>query len=146
MKRPASRHVRCVTGRRETRVVWRPPPGGTIFTLGLGPERCSEDVDVLRHLRALVLGNAFRDPDDIANLLLAQLDVSPEEAKMKLLLKGRLVVGDLQLEEGVLYGLVLLRTKVGPGRERRWPQTLSLFPAPAPAARAMSAPSVMMPR
>mmetsp|Transcript_15739 Transcript_15739/g.36406 ORF Transcript_15739/g.36406 Transcript_15739/m.36406 type:complete len:304 (+) Transcript_15739:300-1211(+) len=72
----------------------------------------SEDVDVLRDLRALVLRDALRDPHNVADLLLAEFDVGPEETVVELLLEGVLVELHLQLKEGVLHRLLLARARL----------------------------------
>ena len=51
----------------------------------------SEDGDVVVDLGSVALGDALADPDDVAALLLLQLEEGVEDAKVELLHEGILV-------------------------------------------------------
>lgn len=78
-----------------------------VFRLALFHER-----DVLVDLRLLVLQDALRDPDNVSNLLLLQLEKGIEDGIVELLLVGAEVESDLILKEGVLKRLLLAELSV----------------------------------
>lgn len=58
--------------------------------------------NILIHATALILRDALRDPNDVADLLLLELDISVVHSVVELLLKSKSVEVDLHLEELVL--------------------------------------------
>ena len=54
-------------------------------------KRRSEDGDIVVNLGSVALSNALADPDDVAALLLLQLEEGVEDAKVELLHEGILV-------------------------------------------------------
>lgn len=65
-----------------------------------------EDRDVVVDLGAVLLRYAFRDPHNVAALLLLQLQVRVEDAKVELLDEREHIQFDLVLEEAVLQRLL----------------------------------------
>lgn len=58
--------------------------------------------NILIHATALILRDALRDPNDVADLLLLEFDISVVHSVVELLLKSKSVEVDLHLEELVL--------------------------------------------
>ena len=70
-----------------------------------------EDGDVVVDLRLLSLCDTLCDPDDVASLLLLQLEVGVEHAQMELLQKGQRV--QLHLRERIMSNVHYLSTVWG---------------------------------
>ena len=74
---------------------------------------CLEDRDVLRHLSLLSLHNTLGNPNDVADLLLLQLEVRVKHTVAELLQEAEFVQGHFVLEESFFQTLVFRVLNIG---------------------------------
>lgn len=79
----------------------------------VGSANCLEDWDVLRHLGLLSLHNTLGNPNNVADLLLLQLEVRVKHAVAELLHEAEFVQLHFVLEESLFQTLVFRVLNIG---------------------------------